>query len=128
VVTQVRHDRRRRESRTEPLGRPIAFAEASIELVRQYSKDMALMLEWFERGGYTADIAGLAREFGALRAPGSAAAACEHRSQRVQGRPDESALAWARAPQAVVYRREAPGSASSVSSDRTFSWRPITIR
>jgi len=49
---------------TEALGRPIAFAQTPIEQVRQYSKDMALMLEWFERGGYSADIAGLEREFG----------------------------------------------------------------
>jgi hypothetical protein len=48
----------------EALGRPIAFAQTPIEQVRQYSKDMALMLEWFERVGYSADIAGLEREFG----------------------------------------------------------------
>ena len=49
---------------TEALGRPIAFAQTSIEQVRQYSKDMALMLQWFENVGYSADIAGLEREFG----------------------------------------------------------------
>jgi NADPH:quinone reductase-like Zn-dependent oxidoreductase len=49
---------------TEALGRPIAFAQTPIEPVRQYSKEMALMLEWFERVGYSADIAGLEREFG----------------------------------------------------------------
>src|SRR5881409_123502 len=49
---------------TEALGRPIAFAQTPIEQVRQYSNDMALMLEWFERVGYSADIAGLEREFG----------------------------------------------------------------
>src|ERR1700748_776953 len=49
---------------TEALGRPIAFAQTPIEQVRQYSQDMALMLEWFERVGYSADIAGLEREFG----------------------------------------------------------------
>ena len=49
---------------TEALGRPIAFAQTPIEQVRQYSEDMALMLEWFERVGYSADIAGLEREFG----------------------------------------------------------------
>src|SRR3989475_10918063 len=49
---------------TEALGRPIAFAQTPIEQVRQYSKDMALMLQWFERVGYSADIAGLEREFG----------------------------------------------------------------
>jgi uncharacterized protein YbjT (DUF2867 family) len=49
---------------TEALGRPIAFAQTPIEQVRQYSKEMAVMLEWFERVGYSADIAGLEREFG----------------------------------------------------------------
>ena len=49
---------------SEALGRPIAFAQTPIEQVRQYSADMALMLEWFERVGYSADIAGLEREFG----------------------------------------------------------------
>src|SRR3989441_11447501 len=48
---------------TEALGRPIAFAQTPIEQVRQYSKDTALMLQWFERVGYSADIAGLEREF-----------------------------------------------------------------
>ena len=48
---------------TEALGRPIAFAQTPIEPVRQYSKEMALMLEWFERVGYSADVAGLEREF-----------------------------------------------------------------
>jgi uncharacterized protein YbjT (DUF2867 family) len=49
---------------TETLGRPIAFAQTPIEQVRQYSKEIALMLEWFDRVGYSADIAGLEREFG----------------------------------------------------------------
>jgi uncharacterized protein YbjT (DUF2867 family) len=49
---------------TETLGRPIAFVQTPIEPVRQYSKEMALMLEWFDRVGYSADIAGLEREFG----------------------------------------------------------------
>jgi len=49
---------------TEALGRPIAFAQTPIEQVRQYSEDTALMLEWFERVGYSADIASLEREFG----------------------------------------------------------------
>jgi uncharacterized protein YbjT (DUF2867 family) len=52
------------EALTEGLGRPIAFAQTPIEPVRQYSKEMALMLEWFERVGYSADVAGLEREFG----------------------------------------------------------------
>jgi len=45
-------------------GSPIAFAQTPIEQVRQYSKDMAVMLEWFERVGYSADIPGPGREFG----------------------------------------------------------------
>ncbi len=49
---------------TEALGRPIAFAHTPIEQVRQYSKEMASMLEWFERVGYSVDIIGLEREFG----------------------------------------------------------------
>ena len=48
------------------LGRRIVFAETPIEQVRQFSKDIALMLEWFERVGYSADIDGLEREFGVL--------------------------------------------------------------
>jgi uncharacterized protein YbjT (DUF2867 family) len=45
------------------LNRPIAFVQTPIEQVRQYSEDLALMLEWFERIGFSADIAGLEREF-----------------------------------------------------------------
>jgi uncharacterized protein YbjT (DUF2867 family) len=48
----------------EVLGRPIAFAQTPIEQVRQFSPDVALMVEWFERVGYSADIGGLEREFG----------------------------------------------------------------
>jgi uncharacterized protein YbjT (DUF2867 family) len=49
---------------TKALGRPITFAQTPIEPVRQHSEEMALMLEWFDRVGYNADIAGLEREFG----------------------------------------------------------------
>jgi uncharacterized protein YbjT (DUF2867 family) len=49
---------------TKALGWPIAFAQTPIEQVRQYSNEMAIMLQWFERVGYSADIAGLEREFG----------------------------------------------------------------
>jgi uncharacterized protein YbjT (DUF2867 family) len=49
---------------TETRGRRITFAQTSIDQIRQYSEDTALMLEWFERVGYDADIAGLEREFG----------------------------------------------------------------
>src|ERR1700751_2687875 len=46
------------------LGRPIEFLQTPIEQVRQYSNEMALMLQCFENVGYSANIAGLEREFG----------------------------------------------------------------
>ena len=49
---------------TAALGRPIKFAQTPIEQVRQYSKDIVVMLQWFESIGYSADITGLEREFG----------------------------------------------------------------
>jgi uncharacterized protein YbjT (DUF2867 family) len=48
---------------SDALGRRITFVQTPIEQVRQYSEDTALMLEWFDRVGYNADIAGLEREF-----------------------------------------------------------------
>src|SRR5260370_29620608 len=44
---------------TEAPGRAIAFAPTPIEHVRQYSKDMALMLQWFDRVGYSPHLPGL---------------------------------------------------------------------
>jgi len=49
---------------TAALGRPIGSTQIPIEQVRGYSEDLALMLEWFERVGYSADIDALQREFG----------------------------------------------------------------
>jgi uncharacterized protein YbjT (DUF2867 family) len=49
---------------TKSLGRAITFVQTPIEPVRQYSKDTAVMLEWFDRVGYSADVVGLEREFG----------------------------------------------------------------
>ncbi len=46
------------------LGRAIQFVQIPISEVRKNSEDFALMLEWFERVGYNADIDGNAREFG----------------------------------------------------------------
>ena len=46
------------------MGRTIAFVEIPITEVRKNSEDFALMLEWFERVGYDADIAANAKEFG----------------------------------------------------------------
>ncbi len=49
---------------SKALGRSITFVRTPIEAVRQFSEDLAIMLEWFDRVGYSADIAGLEREFG----------------------------------------------------------------
>ena len=43
--------------------REIAYAEIPIEAVRSQSEDLALMNEWFDRVGYSTDIAALRREF-----------------------------------------------------------------
>src|SRR5258707_14999365 len=64
LAGDLRTMREAAELLTEALGRPIAFAQTPIEPVRQYSKEMALMPGWFERVGYSADIAALEREFG----------------------------------------------------------------
>ena len=45
-------------------GRTITLVQIPMSEVRKNSEDFALMLEWFERVGYNADIAGLGREFG----------------------------------------------------------------
>jgi len=52
------------ETLSQILGRPITFVRTPIAQVRQYSEDAAVMLEWFDRVGYNADIRGLEREFG----------------------------------------------------------------
>ncbi|MCC7241483.1 MAG: NmrA/HSCARG family protein [Acidobacteria bacterium] len=44
--------------------RRIAFVRVPIEQIRAGSDDFALMLEWFDREGYSVDIPGLQREFG----------------------------------------------------------------
>ena len=49
---------------SEAAGRPVEFVQAPIEEVRKASADYAEMLEWFDRVGYDADIAGNARESG----------------------------------------------------------------
>jgi len=46
------------------LGRPIDYVRIPLEEVRKNSEDVAMMLEWFDRVGYDADITGLEREFG----------------------------------------------------------------
>lgn len=49
---------------SQGLGRNLEFFRVPIEEVRKNSEDFALMLEWFDRVGYNADIAGLGKEFG----------------------------------------------------------------
>jgi uncharacterized protein YbjT (DUF2867 family) len=46
------------------LGRPITFQQMPMAAVRQRSEDLALMNEWFNSTGYTADIVGNEKRFG----------------------------------------------------------------
>jgi uncharacterized protein YbjT (DUF2867 family) len=45
-------------------GREIRFQQVPLDVVRESSEEYAIMLEWFDRVGYDADIAGNEREFG----------------------------------------------------------------
>ncbi len=45
-------------------GRKVEFERVPIEEVRKWSADYALMLEWFDRVGYDADIPAISRESG----------------------------------------------------------------
>jgi len=49
---------------SEALGRKISYVKIPLSEVRKNSEDFALMLDWFERVGYNADIEGVARETG----------------------------------------------------------------
>jgi len=49
------------------IGRPITYQEIPIAAARQQSEDVALMMEWFDRVGYDADIAALRRNFSEVR-------------------------------------------------------------
>ena len=49
------------------IGRTINYQEIPIAAARQQSEDAALMLEWFDRVGYDADIAALRRDFSEVR-------------------------------------------------------------
>ena len=44
-------------------GKQISYAQIPIEQIREQSEDMALMYEWFNRVGYSADIEGLRRQY-----------------------------------------------------------------
>lgn len=45
-------------------GRTIKYVRIPLADVRKNSEDFALMLDWFDKVGYNADIDGMAREFG----------------------------------------------------------------
>ena len=45
-------------------GRRVQFQQIPIEGIRGFSEDVALMLEWFDRVGYGADIDATSKEFG----------------------------------------------------------------
>lgn len=46
------------------LGRKITYVQIPLAEVRKNSEDFAIMLDWFNKVGYDADIDGMAREFG----------------------------------------------------------------
>lgn len=48
----------------EAFGRPVTYTPIPIAAIRAQSADMALMFEWFERTGYSADISALERTWG----------------------------------------------------------------
>ncbi|MBI3595919.1 MAG: NmrA family NAD(P)-binding protein [Nitrospirae bacterium] len=50
-------------------GRKIEFVPVPIAEVRKFSEDYALMLEWFDRVGYNADIPRLAKDYGIKLTP-----------------------------------------------------------
>lgn len=49
---------------SEALGKKLEFQQLPIEAVRQQSADTAIMLEWFDRVGYNADITGVQKKYG----------------------------------------------------------------
>jgi uncharacterized protein YbjT (DUF2867 family) len=52
------------EALSELQGRPITFEPVPIDVIRKQSEDFALMLEWFDRVGYSADTRELERRWG----------------------------------------------------------------
>ena len=49
---------------SKALGKSIEFVRIPIEEVRKNSEDFAIMLEWFDKVGYNADIAGSEKTYG----------------------------------------------------------------
>lgn len=48
---------------SELSGRPIAYRQLPLEAVRQQNEDFAIMMEWFDRVGYSVDVASLRRDY-----------------------------------------------------------------
>jgi len=46
------------------MGKEVSFERTPIEEVRKWSEDFAVMLEWFDRVGYCADIDALEKNYG----------------------------------------------------------------
>ena len=44
---------------TDILGRPVQHVEVPMDNIRAWSEDLALMYEWFNATGYSADVEGL---------------------------------------------------------------------
>ena len=49
---------------SEITGKTVMYQRIPLEMIRQNSEDMAIMFSWFEKVGYSADIAGLERSWG----------------------------------------------------------------
>jgi len=49
---------------SEVTGRQITFEPVPLEVVRMFSEDFALMLEWFDQVGYDVDIPALEAPYG----------------------------------------------------------------
>lgn len=45
------------------IGRPISYLAVPVAAVKAQNEDLGLMFEWFDRVGYSADIAGLRRDY-----------------------------------------------------------------
>ena len=71
------------EALTAALGRPVRYVQIPWQAVRDRSEDLYLMYQWFERTGYSADIAGVRKmhpgllDFGAWLQRGGAQALAE---------------------------------------------------
>ncbi len=49
---------------SKAMGKKIQFVQVPIEEIRKWSEDYAIMLEWFDRVGYSVDIPALSKQYG----------------------------------------------------------------